>query len=53
MGMDFLGRYSEKVASPLQAILVPGLIWSQLNSRHLGSGTLHRLHVDARLLGVA
>src|ERR1700686_4861894 len=34
MGMDFLARYSEKVASPLQGILVPELIWSQLNSRH-------------------
>jgi hypothetical protein len=39
MWMDFLGRYSEKVGSPLERILVPGLIWSQLNSRHLGSGT--------------
>jgi hypothetical protein len=39
MWMDFLGRYSEKVASPLERILVPGLIWSQLNSRHLSSGT--------------
>jgi hypothetical protein len=50
MWMDFLGRYSAKAAGPLQRILVPGLIWSQLNSRHLGSGTaLHRHHVDARL----